>query len=295
MASAMARNLYVTAMEPRSGKSLVALGLMELLSPRVERLGFFRPIVPSKDERDPQLELVRRRYQLDFPYEAMHALAEEEAGELGYEELRKRVVEAYKALERECDFVLCEGTDFAGAAPALDFGLNADLANELGAPVLVVVRGGSAHHTVTSVRAARDALAHKGCTIFGVVVNRTPPELVAEVDAKLRGEDGLGRVYVLPEQRDLAYPTMAEIAAALGANVVVGGDAGLNREVRDVRVAAMSVEHFVDHLIEGALVIAPADRPDILVACLASTISSAIPTIAGVVLTGGYPLGRTIR
>ena len=137
----MARNLYITAMEAQSGKSVVALGMTELLSRRVERLGFFRPIVPSSAEPDLQIELIRRRYKLAAAPREMYALTQEEASEIGdYEALRKRVVEAYKALEHGCDFVVCEGTDFTGAAPALDFGLNADLANELGAPVLVVVR-----------------------------------------------------------------------------------------------------------------------------------------------------------
>src|SRR5256885_11140245 len=122
----MARNLYVTAMEPQSGKSVVALGLAELLSGRVERLGFFRPIVPS--EPDPQVDLIRARYGA----EAAYALTQEEAAQSGdYAEERKRVVQAYRALDGRCDFVLCEGTDFTGTAPALDFGLNADLANEL--------------------------------------------------------------------------------------------------------------------------------------------------------------------
>ncbi len=43
----LARSLYITGMEPDSGKSVVALGLMEMLSSRVERVGFFRPIVAS--------------------------------------------------------------------------------------------------------------------------------------------------------------------------------------------------------------------------------------------------------
>src|SRR5215216_4903801 len=164
----MARNLYISAMEPQSGKSVVALGLMELLSARVERLGFFRPIVPSSDEPDAQIELIRRRYQLAAPYEQMHALSQDEAAAIpNYEDLRKRVVEAYKQLEQGCDFVLCEGTDFTSATSALDYGLNADLANELGAPVLVVVKGGTPDETAAAVHAARNSLKHKGCTIFG--------------------------------------------------------------------------------------------------------------------------------
>jgi phosphate acetyltransferase len=281
-----ARNLYVTAMEPESGKSIVALGVMEMLSRRVERLGFFRPIVP--DEPDPQLELMRGRYDAV----TAHALTSAEAATTQpYDELRKRVVEAYKSLEAECDFVLCEGTDFTGAAAALDFGLNADLANELGAPVLVVVRGREAEQTVASVQAALGGLQSKGCSVFGFIVNRVPAEAMDAVYTALDATDEL--VYLIPEAADLAHPTMADVAEALEARVVFGGSLG--REVRDVRVAAMSVEHFVEHLVEGVLVIVPGDRPDILAATLASTISPEIPEVAGVLLTGGQSLTEGTR
>jgi len=258
-------------MEPQSGKSVVALGLMELLSARVERLGFFRPIVPSATEPDPQVELIRRRYQLAAAYEEMHALTQDEAAAIPvYDELRKRVVEAYRRLDQRCDFVLCEGTDFTSATSALDYGLNADLANELDAPVLVVVKGGAADDTIAAVRSARNSLAHKGCTIFGVVVNRVPAERVTELERALAAQDGGEPVYVLPELPELAFPTVGEVADELGAEVVSGSsEEALQREVRDVRVAAMSVEHFIDDLVEGTLVVVPGDRPDILVASLA--------------------------
>ena len=81
---------------------------------------------------------------------------------------------------------------------------------------------------------------------------------------------------------------MADVADALGARVVLGGS--LAREVRDVRVAAMSVEHFVEHLVEGALVIVPGDRPDILAATLAAAVSPEMPGVAGVLLTGGQEM-----
>jgi phosphate acetyltransferase len=281
-----ARNLYVTAMAAESGKSVVALGLMELLSRRVERLGFFRPVVP--EEPDPQLELMRARYDA----KTGHALTAEEAATIQpYDELRKRVVAAYKPLEAGCDFVLCEGTDFTGAAPALDFGLNADLANELGASVLVVVRGGSPEQTAAAVRAARGGLASKGSPVFGVVVNRVPAGSIDEVLSAL--EPAEEPVYLIPETPELSYPTMADVADALGARVVLGGSLG--REVRDVRVAAMNVDHFVEHLVEGALVIVPGDRPDILAATLASTVSPEMPSVAGVLLTGGQGLSEGTR
>jgi phosphate acetyltransferase len=286
-------------MEPQSGKSIVALGVGELLSGRVERLGFFRPIVASPDEPDPQIELMRSRYRLSASPAEMYGLTEGVASTTGdYEVLRARVVEAYKALERTCDFVVCEGTDFTGAAPALDFGLNADLANELGAPVLVVVKAGSTPAaTDAAVRVARESLAHKGCTIFGVVVNRVNPDDMDEVATLLEqgAADGAEPVFMIPEDPALACPTVAEVAQALGATRLSGRPEALQREVQDVRVGAMSVEHFIDVLIENALVIVPGDRPDILVATIASTVSPEIPSVAGVVLTGGYPLGDSVR
>jgi phosphate acetyltransferase len=282
-------------MEPGSGKSVVALGLMELLSPRVERLGFFRPIVPRRSPPDPQLELVRGRYGLRARPDEMLALTEEEASELhDYAEVRKRVVEAYRTLEVGCDFVVCEGTDFVSAAPALEFGRNADLANELGAPVLAVVRAAGPSEALAAVRAARGSLATKGCSVFGVLVSRVPEERVEEVrQALAQGQEE--PVYVLPERPELALPTVAEVAAELGASALVEPPAGLQRHVHDVRVAGASVEHFLESLVQGALVIVPGDRPDILVATLASTVSPAVPAVAGVVLTEGYPLSPIVR
>jgi phosphate acetyltransferase len=289
MRAVSAGSLYITAMEAESGKSIVALGVMELLSGNVERPGFFRPIVRIPD---PQIELMRRRYELT----AWHALEADEAIRIRpYEELRKRVVEGYKRLQGECDFVLCEGTDFTGAVPALDFGLNADLANELGAPVLAVVRGGSPEQTAGRAGAARGALAEKGCETLGIIANRVPAEHVEGVKRALAAQAPEAPVYVIPETPELAHPTVGDVARELGARVVFDRRGTLQREVRDVRVAAMGVEHFIEHMVEGALVIVPGDRVDILVTTLASAVSPEIPGIAGVLLTGGQPLGDGAR
>jgi phosphate acetyltransferase len=102
-------------------------------------------------------------------------------------------------------------------------------------------------------------------------------------------------VYVLPEQPELACPTMEDVATALGARPAAGGGDRLYRDVREVTVAAMSVEHFLDDLAEGSLVIVPGDRPDIVVASLASTLSAELPAVAGMVLTGGYGLDPSLH
>ncbi|MGB5681632.1 MAG: AAA family ATPase, partial [Polyangiales bacterium] len=60
----MAKSVYIASIQARAGKSLAALGLMELASRRVGRLGFFRPVVNGAAEADREIALMRSRYAL---------------------------------------------------------------------------------------------------------------------------------------------------------------------------------------------------------------------------------------
>jgi len=292
-------NLYITAMEPASGKSIVALGLMQTLAGRARRAGFFRPIVPDGAQPDPQLELIRRRFGLEATYEEMHALSADEAHAMiaagRHDELEQRVFEAYKRLEPRFDVIVCEGTDFAGLLPALDFELNVTLANQLGCPVLVVIKGSSVSGIASAVRIARASLTRKGCSLFGVIASRVPDGLMADMRNHSVVYDPGQPLYVLPENPALGLPTIAQVANELGAEVLVGGPDQLHREVSDVRVAAMSVEHFIADLVSDTLVIVPGDRADILLASLVASRFPALPAVAGILLTGSYEPAEPIR
>ena len=71
-------------------------------------------------------------------------------------------------------------------------------------------------------------------------------------------------MYVLAEHPELAIPSVGDVATELGAETLFDPGDGMQREVRDVRIAAMSVEHFLADLVDGTLVIVPGDRADIL-------------------------------
>ena len=161
--------------------------------------------------------------------------------------------------------------------------------------MLVVVNGAASADVVEEVQLAREELQRKDCELFGVIVNRVAPDAVDEVERRLAPHTGQEWVYVMPEQAELAYPSVGEVQAALGARPLLAVDGQLDRDVREVRVAAMSAEHFIEDLVEGTLVVVPADRSDIVVACLASTLSPSFPAVSGLLLTGGYPLSPTVR
>jgi phosphate acetyltransferase len=89
--------------------------------------------------------LIRDRYDLPFPAEQLYGCTVEEARDLAsagqYDELLKLILNKYMLLEEKCDIVLCAGTDYNGLVPSLEFDFNADLANNFGCSIVVVVKG----------------------------------------------------------------------------------------------------------------------------------------------------------
>ncbi len=74
----MSKNLYIAASEAEAGKSLIALGMMDYLSRRITKIGFFRPIVKSGEIMDNHVRLIRERFKLDVAYKDMYGLTSEE-------------------------------------------------------------------------------------------------------------------------------------------------------------------------------------------------------------------------
>jgi phosphate acetyltransferase len=302
----MANSLYIAAVAPGSGKSVVALGIMEMLSRRIRRLGYFRPVVPSAEEPDNNIRLIKARYQLEPGYEDMYACAHGDARNLVAEgrikTLLKSILNKYKALEGRCNFVLCEGTDFTGVGSAFEFEFNADVANNLGSAILLLVngRGKTSDETVDAAQVARESFEDKGCTVAATIINRVDHNQIADVKDQTK-KMGLETepIYILPEAPSLGKPTVGEIARNLNAQILQGEPKGLNRDVQDLKVAAMNVPHFLDRIQDGDLIITPGDRADVILASLATTVSDTSPNIAGLLLTGGLtpedPVQRLIQ
>jgi phosphate acetyltransferase len=290
----MANSLYIAAMEPGSGKSVAALGLMEMLSRRIRRVGYFRPVVRSAKEPDNNIRLIKSRYNLDLAYEEMFVYTHEDARNMvadgQTEALLKNILNKYKQLESKSKFVLCEGTDFTDVGSAFEFEFNAEIASNLGCPILALVNGRNKtpDETVDAMQVARESFEEKGCTILAIIINRVPADRITSVKAHLKAV-GLEKepIYILPEEPVLGKPTVGEIARNLDAQILQGDPKGLNREVHDFKVAAMNLPHFLEHVADGDLIITPGDRADVILGSLATTVSETYPNIAGLLLTGG--------
>ncbi|MFG1880419.1 phosphate acetyltransferase [Micromonospora sp. NPDC049102] len=291
----MARSVYLTSVGSGGGKSTIALGLAELLSRQVGQIGVFRPLVADVGP-DPILALLSERYRVELPIGELAGATYTEAAALvadgRREELISAIVDRYRAVERQCSAVVVVGSDFdepGDPAHPSELAFNARLATEFGSVVVPVVDGyeqGPAA-VAAAMRGAYHDVADLGATVLAVIANRVPgPMTLPELPVP---------AYAIPEVPSVSAPTVAEVAAALGATLLAGDDAALGRDVLDFVVGAAHVPTLLGHLTEGALVITPGDRSDLLVAASAAHVAGQV-SVAGLVLTlGEQPDPRVMR
>lgn len=293
----MANNLYVIAAEGRSRKSVVVLGLMQLLLKQLSKVAFFRPIInksKDRDTRDYNINLIKEHFGLVIPYEDTYVYTLDEAWELinrgQRTELLENIFDRFRRLEAEYDFILCEGTDFTGNDEAIEFGLNLDIAANLGCPVVFVANaaGKGVNEIMDSTGMTLDLMDEKGLDLVACLINRASISCgeQEEIKAALRRRAGQLVTGILPEDATLARPSTADVSRWLNGKVLCGGNR-LDTLVADYLVAAMQVGNFLGYLTPGSLIITPGDREDIVLACLASRLSPSFPEISGIVLSGG--------
>lgn len=283
----MTRSVYVTGIDRGDGRQVVELGVMELLTRQVDRVGVFRPLV--HDGPDRLFDLLRARYRLAQDPATVYGMDYREAtalqAEQGTDELVSRLVDRFHLVARDYEVVLVLGTDFAGTQLPDELALNARLANEFGASVIPVVGGRkqSAESVRAETRNAHRAYDSLGCDVLAMITNRVNPLDRAEIHERLQASLPVP-CYVLPDEPALSAPTVAQITHALGGKVLLGDDSGLARDALDFVFGGAMLPTFLNALTPGCMVVTPGDRADLVVGALAAH-SAGTPPIAGVLLT----------
>lgn len=290
----MTESLYIASLEPNSGKLVISLGVMEMLSRRVNRLGFFRPISSGSAENDSHIQLLANRFSLSLQPEQMVGVTHEHARAListGEENrLFREMVARFKQAEECCDFLLVEGPDITLFSDALDYDMSIRIARGLGSPAIYVSSGyhGAVADLLENVLVAEKTFRKFNCPLLAVLINRVDPAILDSTKNELvkqHGDELL--IGLLPEVEGLQNPSMEEIVEALDAQWFSGPKNRLQRCVHDFKVAAMGPANFLSHLEKDDLIITPGDRPDIIFTTLGAIASKNYPSPVGIILSGG--------
>ena len=126
-----------------------------------------------------------------------------------------------------------------------------------------------------------------------MIANRTASDRLADTQAALAQLPDVV-VAALPESPVLSAPTFRALADAVDAELVLGTESWLDRESLGLIVAAMSLPNVLDPAAarrhgDRARATGPSCCPGLLLAHQSGT----FPSLAGIVLTGGYPIPET--
>lgn len=288
----MAQSIYVASMEGHTGKSTVALGLVNVLLGNVQKVGVFRPVVRAGAERDRVLELLlsflpNLRYEdcVGVTYDDVHANPEDALA---------RIIDRYRALAHDLDIVVVVGSDYTDIAGPAELEYNSRIAANLGASVLLVVRAleRSPVEVLQATLLAVEEIKSNHAHVSAVVVNRITEDETRPYHDAL---EGLGLpVWTLPEIRLLSTATVGELMRELGGQLAFGDASLLSREAEHLLVAGMNVEHVLDRLKEGQVVITPSDRNEVLIALIAAHAAEGFPSLSAIILNGGFPVPPTV-
>lgn len=288
-------SLYITTTEPRCGKSIVSLGVARRLLRRTRRLAVFRPIInPGQNgERDKNIDLLISYFKLEIPYDDTFAFHASEALELlasnDHDKFLNRVIQKYKKLEDQYDFVLCIGSDLSTEGTAFEFDANVAIAQAIGSPVLILTNASrnDVEEVLGPIQLALEEFQTRKCPIVGVIVNRAAADQTEELREKLQSElpDEIA-FSVIPDDPMLGSPTLKEIATHLRAEVLYG-QGRLDRLVPHYMVIAMQMHNYLPRIKNQALLITPGDRGEIILSALEAHRSTNYPSISGLLLTTG--------
>ena len=298
----MKTGIYITNTERRTGRSLVSLGIMKMLLSQVSKVGYFRPIINDypKGIRDNHIETMRSYFNLGIEYKQAYGFTMSQV--VKYKNrgqkarLIEKIIEQYKALEDKYDVVLVEGSDFEGNGVEIEFDLNLEIAKNLSLPTILVssAKDKEIKDAVSNLDLAVKSYSDKDVIVQAVFMNRVAEEQLEEMKGELEKVIPSDTVIkIIPEIKKLAGPTVREIFEEIGGKILLG-EFLLNNRVDSFGVGAMQLRNFLERLTENKLVITPGDRADIILGALQANVSSNYPSIAGIVLTGGIPIEKSV-
>ncbi|MDP5140844.1 MAG: AAA family ATPase, partial [Spirosomaceae bacterium] len=291
----MTKGIYIATTGPNSGKSILSIGLMQLLLSKAAKVGYFRPVIDDFEtgKMDNHIRTMISHFELKQDFENAYAFTRSEViqkkNQNEDDEIVSEIIHKYKALEDDFDFILVEGTDFSGEGAIIEWDINVLIAKNLGIPAIILATGTgkTLEDLVGNLQIANDSFQENSVPVLMAVANKIQFENIELVRKTLRKAlPAKIIVEVIPHNPVLANPSLREIAEELDGKVLFG-EAHLNNQAGAFSVGAMQLRNYLTHLKESSLVITPGDRADIILGALQAHISANYPAISGIVLTGG--------
>jgi phosphate acetyltransferase len=182
-------SVYVASPEGLTGKSAVALGLLDALTREVGSVGVFRPLTTSSSSGDDvglTVDLLVNQPGISQSYEEAIGVTYEAARQDAAEALHI-IVERFGQLTDRFEVILIVGSDYTDVISGTELSFNAKIAANLGSPVVLEVHG--QERTPEQIRAAASGaiaeLRANHAQTVAVIANRVDHDAVEAIRAEL--------------------------------------------------------------------------------------------------------------
>ncbi len=290
--------LYISAQEKNVGALFVSMGMMEMLKRNIDKVAFFRPIIPSKDVRDRDIEFMVERYKLGMEYEECYGFDLDSLETLlassGVDEVLGTLVAKFQKLGERYDFILCEGIARSLLPFTQNYDLNALIAQNFGASVINIInaKDRTAQEIYENISLEKEHLLSLSTLCFATFISRIDAQKQAFFEAHFGGAEQ--NIYFLEELRELDVPTLEDVVETLEAKKIVFCQNDNARAIRGFSIATSGVESFLEQIKEDDLVIMDAERSDVILGLVASFYSKEYPKINAVLFVDGAKLHPNI-
>ena len=294
-AGVVSQSVYIASPEGMTGKSMVAFGLLEALASRSDRVGVFRPVVRSTSTRDYAVDLLIRHPAVDQAYEDAigvdHQLVLSDP-----DAAHERILARHRELAERYSVLVVLGSDYDDLANPTELAFNAEVAANMGAPVVVVLSGLDRSPDQIGALAAVAVSEFGGhhAMPLAVIVNRAEAASLDAVREAVSAKVPGALVSAIPENPVILAPTVQELKDAVDGSLLMGNPEWLERVSVGTVIAAMSLPNVLTRLTENCTVIAPGDRYDLLPGLVMAQQSGTFPALSSIVLTGGYEVPEEV-
>ncbi len=295
----MLDRLYIAATSQHVGKTTCTLGLMAAIRARGHKTSYCKPVGQEfvelgslKVDKDALLFArgmdFELKAELHSPVIIGRGVTSDFLDDPHQFNFASAITKASRRLQRDNDLVVYEGTGHPGVGSVVDMS-NAQVAQLLGAPVVMIVEGGIGS-TIDLLNMNLALFRERRVPVRGVIVNKTLPGKLDKVrhyvDIYLK-KVGIPLLGVLPFEKQLSSPIMATIRRALqGKTLMHKGH--LDNRVENIASGSLLAQKEIENL-KNLLVIVSRRRFSEAIGALQIILQQrglTGATVAGIVVTG---------
>ncbi|MCT8534924.1 phosphate acetyltransferase [Glaesserella parasuis] len=314
----MSRTIILIPISTGVGLTSVSLGLVHSLEQKGAKVGFLKPIaqpISGEDTLDRSTTIIRLSQSTETGTPFMLSEAETLIAKNQTDVLLEKVVARHQKLAKTSDIIVIEGL-IPTRKNSYANSINYEIAQALDAEIVLVAA--PAADKPAQLKERIDAAAslfggRHNPNLLGVVINkfnapvdesgRTRPDLTEIFDSFQHSSNNIlemenlfkaGPIKLLAcisWKSDLIATRAIDLVKHLGAAIINEGEVH-KRRIRSVTFCARSLPHMVDHFKAGSLLVASADRPDVIVAASLAAMNGV--EIGALLLTGGYKIDTQI-